>query len=377
MNDDDKIQVHDINKTHPSKIKKTPFSFGMVVLSSVLITLFTLFCIKIKSIMFPFAFAFVFSYLFAPLIQKLERYKIPSGLSSFCIVVIFFLIVSSLIILLAPLLTYKTIIIIKKIPDILSYLQDDIVSPIILKLSKYIDLDTSAFVLDEKIMKKITDNIQYLSSHIIRIALYSSSSAVFLFTVLLLTPILCFYVLSSFHGISRNFISIIPIRYKVQVLNLQHEIRQGITSYLKGQLTVTSILASYYSISLMIAGLNGGLLLGIATGIFGIIPYFGVFCCTIIGIIIAFYQFGNSYMLFVILTIFISGQIIDGSFITPNVIGKKIGINPAIIIFGFLVCGILFKFWGVLLAVPITLVFYIVLKFFLNNFYKKSDYYNF
>ena len=368
------LNIADIKST--PKPKRKPFSVGMVVLSCLFATLFVLFCIKIKSIVFPFAFSFVFAYLFNPLVKKFLKCKIPRGLSSFIIVVLFFGIVTTLVVSLTPILFYKSEVLVSKMPQILQYLQDRVVYPIVVKASKYVSVDKTAFTLNEQITQKITQNTDYFVKNAAKFVLYSSGSLFFLFSVLLLTPILCFYMLSSFEGFACGFLSIIPSKYKKSVVNVQCKIRSGIMSYLKGQFFVITILSTYYCSAFYFTGLDGSILLGIITAIFGIIPYFGVFICTIIGVALAFYQFGSGVMPLIVFIIFVSGQIIDGSFITPNVIGSKIGINPAIIIFGFLVCGVLFGFWGVLLAVPITLVCYILINFAINDIYRQSEYYN-
>jgi predicted PurR-regulated permease PerM len=367
------MQVNQQNNS--AKQSKQPFSLGMIILLISVAFTFGFVFVKVKSIAFPFVFAFVFAYLFSPLVQRLSLYKIPQGFSSFWIVSLFFGLLTIFVILLTPIVIYKIGLIVKKAPFVISHIQQNIIPRVILLLSKYFTIDESLFVLDQKIANNFSSHLKYFSENILKIILQSTSSAAFLITSLLITPILCFYLLVSFNGLSKNFISIIPQKYKKNILGLQNEVRNGIKSYIKGQCLVSFFLSMYYAIALFIIDLNGSIILGILTGVLSIVPYFGVFICSLIGVVISLYQFGYGLKPLIVFVIFISGQIIDGSFITPNIIGKKIGINPAIIILGFLICGTLFGFWGVLLAVPITLIVYILIKFFVVNIYKKSQFY--
>jgi len=355
---------------------KSELSLTKLILLFAFALSFAIFVGKIRAIAFPFVFSFIFSYLFYPITHRLEKHKIPRHISSFTIVFAFFALVVFAVSFFVPIIAYNIKIFITSLPVFIDYLDENILPKIADKISQFIKIDKSTFSIYDFVEKKAVQNIETFSANVFSTLLQSGSSIAMLASVLLLTPIICYYILSDFEKFVNAFNSIIPLKYKQVASSLQKEIRVGILSYIKGQLIVMLFIGTYYSLCLCFAKINGGIVLGLLTGIFGIVPYFGVFIGCLVGVVLAIYQYGGYVMPLVVVAIFISGQVIDGSFVTPNVIGRKIGINPAIIIFGFLVCGLLFGFWGVLLAVPITLICYILTKFFVVNFYKKSSFYN-
>ena len=137
------------------------------------------------------------------------------------------------------------------------------------------------------------------------------------------------------------------------------------------------ILGTFYAISLQyIAGLNNGILIGFITGILSFIPYFGVLIGMIIGVVVSSLQFDNYLSTLLVLFIFLIGQFLEGNFVTPRLVGKEVGLHPALIIFSVLAGGSLFGFYGILFAIPTVAILNVLLqlavqKYLTSNFFKK------
>jgi predicted PurR-regulated permease PerM len=128
----------------------------------------------------------------------------------------------------------------------------------------------------------------------------------------------------------------------------------------------------------MIVGLDFGFVIGFATGLLSFIPYVGMIMGMSIALIVAFFQYGGLdgiSSIAIILSIFIVGQVIEGSFVSPKLVGDKVGLHPVWIIFGMLAGASLFGFTGILLAVPVTAVIGVLIRFCIAK-YRDSDLYS-
>ena len=168
--------------------------------------------------------------------------------------------------------------------------------------------------------------------------------------------------------------NLLPRKYANIIREQLEEINKVLSGYLRGQLTVALILGTFYSISLTIAGLNFGIVIGMATGLLSFLPYIGIIMGFVSGMLVAFIQYNNWQDIAIIAAIFLGAQVVEGNFITPNLIGNKIGIHPAWLIFGLFAGGTLFGFTGVLLAIPLTAIAGVLTRFLVKQYLSSSLY---
>ena len=147
-----------------------------------------------------------------------------------------------------------------------------------------------------------------------------------------------------------------------------------LASYLRGQLLVMFIMATYYAIALHIVGLSSGIVIGIITGLLVFIPYLGVLTGLFIAIMISLAQFNNLHEIISVLIAFAVGHILEGALITPFLVGGRIGLNPVMIILSLMVFGKLFGLVGVLLALPLSTISVVIIRH-MKAYYMKSNYY--
>jgi len=134
------------------------------------------------------------------------------------------------------------------------------------------------------------------------------------------------------------------------------------------------LLGVFYAAGLTIAGLDFGLVVGLIAGLLTFIPYVGSIVGLILSVGLALMQFGLSLEVGIIAAIFFVGQVLEGNFLTPKLVGDQVGLHPVWVIFGLLAGGALFGFVGVLLAVPVTAVVGVGVRFALSQ-YLQSPYY--
>ncbi len=172
------------------------------------------------------------------------------------------------------------------------------------------------------------------------------------FTTVLLMPVVLFYFLRDWHEIVQRIEDLIPRRLHPGACNIAGEIDRVLGEFLRGQLLVMLLMAAYYVVALWIAGLEYALPIGILSGLLVFVPYLGALVGLLLGTLAGFNQFDGVLGLAGVWIAFGIGQVLEGTVVTPWLVGNRIGLHPVAVIFALLVFGKLFGFFGVLLALP-------------------------
>ena len=192
---------------------------------------------------------------------------------------------------------------------------------------------------------------------------------------LTLVPVVLFYMLLDWHRILHSIALAIPRRWVVQTTGMAREVDSLLAQYLRGQLLVMLVLAVFYSLALTVAGLEVALPVGIISGLLVFIPYIGFGLGLVLALIAAILQFPGWYGLVVVVSIYVVGQVLEGFYLTPRLVGERIGLNALTVIFALLAFGQLFGFVGVLLALPASAVLMVAFRH-LRFHYLQSSFYN-
>jgi predicted PurR-regulated permease PerM len=168
--------------------------------------------------------------------------------------------------------------------------------------------------------------------------------------------------------------SCLPRKHLATLHQLFHDIDRTLSGFIRGQALVCLIQATYYSIALSVAGLNFGALVGVATGVLTFIPYIGATIGLVTGIAIAIAEWHDTTHVLIILGLFAFGQILESNVITPALVGGRIQLHPAWVLFSVLAGGALFGFPGILIAVPVAAVIGVLVRFGVQQ-YRQSYYY--
>lgn len=180
-------------------------------------------------------------------------------------------------------------------------------------------------------------------------------------TILIITPIVSFFLLLDAHSIYKNFVSIVPNRYFEMTLLMTHKINLQITSYLKGLMIQSSIMTIIGSIGFYIFGLKFFILFGIFLGIANVIPYLGPIIGLIPPAIFALVTGGGLEAVLPVLLVVLVCQLIDNIVVQPTVIAKSASLHPILVLVGITVGGNLLGLWGMLIAIPLLSVLKVTL----------------
>jgi predicted PurR-regulated permease PerM len=149
--------------------------------------------------------------------------------------------------------------------------------------------------------------------------------------------------------------AMLPRDHAPTVRRLGNEINAVLAGFVRGQLSVCLLLGSFYSIALMIAGLQFGLVIGAIAGAITFIPYVGSLVGGTLAIGLALFQFWGDWLsIGIIAAIFAAGQFIEGNILTPKLVGNSVGLHPVWLLFALSAFGSVFGFVGMLVAVPIA-----------------------
>jgi predicted PurR-regulated permease PerM len=204
--------------------------------------------------------------------------------------------------------------------------------------------------------------------------LLSSSSVVHGFVNLILTLFVLFYLLIDWNHFFKLIEDLIPPRFAHTARHLCMHTDGLLSQYLRGQILVILVMATFYSIGLSLVGMDGAIALGVFTGLMIIIPYIGIALGLGIGILSAILQFGFGPELIWVLAIFGIGQVLEGFFLTPRLVGERIGLHPVAVLFALIIFGKLFGFFGVLLALPASAISLVLIQFGWSLYIKSSWY---
>jgi predicted PurR-regulated permease PerM len=323
------------------------------------------FIIFVSSVLLPFVAGMAVAYFLDPLADKLEEWGLSRTLATTIITVFFFAAVIAALILIFPLLQGQVIGFFQKIPTFIENFEVWI-APLKETLSERIpseklqELSEASKSYGGAIVKWLAGLLQGIWQG--GLALFNALS------LILITPVVSFYLLRDWDKIVSKVDSWLPREFAPSIRTVVKDIDVTIAGFVRGQGTVCLFLAVFYGIGLTIVGLDFGLMVGITTGLISFIPYFGMLVGMVTALAIAVAQFGELVPVVLVLIVFGAGQIIESMFLTPKLVGEKVGLHAVWVIFALMVGGATVGFTGVLLAVPVAATIGVLVRFFLAQY---------
>ena len=180
---------------------------------------------------------------------------------------------------------------------------------------------------------------------------------------IVLLPVLTFFFLRDWDLIVERVAALVPRDHTATVSRLAQESSLVLGGFLRGQLLVMLLLGILYGVGLEVIGLDVGILIGVVAGVLTFVPYLGPAAVIVLGGLAALIQFGDWQHLVGVLAVFGIGQVIESMWLTPKLVGDRIGLHPAAVIFAVLAGGQLFGFLGMLLALPVAAIANVLLRY--------------
>ncbi|MFP6706535.1 MAG: AI-2E family transporter [Alphaproteobacteria bacterium] len=327
-----------------------------------------------SSILLPFVAGMAVAYFLDPLTDKLEARGLSRSLSTTIIVVAFFNLMVLSGLLLVPILHAQFSGFAERLPGYIAGLRETTL-PLVIELGHHLGTDIGASAGDA--VTDIAADVAGFGFKLLRQA-WSGGLALFnILTLLIITPVVAFYLLRDFDYMIAALDQWLPRQYVNTVRTLLASIDEVMASFIRGQGTVCLILASFYGLSLTLAGLEFGLIIGLFSGLVSFVPFVGALLGLVLSMLTALTQFlphGEYGHIAVIAAVFVVGQVMEGYVLTPRLLGDRIGLHPVWVMFALLAGGALFGFVGVLIAVPAAAAIGVMVRFALKEYLASQVY---
>jgi predicted PurR-regulated permease PerM len=343
-----------------------------VILTIAILLIFFWLIYLVRAVLTPFILSLIIAYFLDPLVDRLcLKWKLSRSFATALIVGVFLIFIVTICALLLPIIYDQFFSLLGALPTYLQTISSELYPQVAETLNKAgfsFEKNFSNLVANEKITTKFVE----LSQNILHNIFTSSVFLINILSLIFIMPILVFYLLRDWDIMVAKIGNYLPKSAASSVKRISIDIDKTLSGYVRGQFNVCLILGIIYSSGLSFTGLDFGFLIGFLTGIFSFVPYIGMLAGIAVAIVVALFQWGfDGSHIGAIALVFIFGQLVESNFLTPKLIGQKVGLHPVWLIFGLFVFGILFGFIGVIVAVPLTAICGVIIKHFILEYKKK------
>lgn len=317
----------------------------------------------------PFVAAALLAYIGDPLADRLQKYKLPRTLAVVVVFLLTFLVLALLVLLVGPLIRTQIAALMSALPDIVLKVENEWLPSAmdLLNIELGDEVGMAAF------LERYSDMAGSWGSKVLVSVTKSGGALAAAVLSLFLVPIITFYLLRDWDSIMSHLRALIPSQQRTTVLKLAGETDEVLGAFLRGQLLVMLALSVIYSFGLSLVGLKFAFAIGVVSGLVSFVPYLGfVFGIALAALTVALEPNPLWQMAGVVAT-FTIAQFIEGSFLTPMLVGDRIGLHPVIIIFAVAAGGQLFGFFGILLALPAAAVLSVVVRFAYDRYLREHS----
>ncbi|MBW6416693.1 AI-2E family transporter [Celeribacter sp. PS-C1] len=313
------------------------------------------------NVILPFVLSMAVAYMLDPVADKLESW----GFSRIAATVVITLVAAVLFVIMAllviPTLIKQTTDLVNIAPELINNLQNFLTE----KFPTLLDQSSQL----RQTLVKIGETIQSKGGELLSTALASAMSLFNVVMLLVLVPVITFYLLMDWDRMVAKIDGLLPRDHAPVIRRLASDIDNTLASFIRGQGTVCLILGTFYAAGLMLVGLKFGLVAGAVAGALTFIPYVGAIVGGLLSIGLALFQFwGEWQWIAAVVGIFAVGQFVEGNILTPNLVGSSIGLHPVWLIFALSAFGTLFGFVGMLIAVPVAAALGVVARFGIDQY---------
>ncbi len=323
----------------------------------------------LSGILLPFVAGMAVAYFLDPVADWLEERQLSRAIATTIILLAFFLLMALLMTLLFPLLQRQVVDLFGMIPGIIETIRAETLPWIEQTIA---DLPPETMEDIRSAAKEFAGNaVNWFTG--VAGNLWKSGMAFFnLLSLIVITPVVAFYLLRDWDLLTAKINSWLP-RRPAPIIRAQFiKIDRTLAAFVRGQSLVCLVLALLYGIGLTVVGLKSGLLVGLGTGLISFIPYVGAATGLIVGVGIAMFQFNEWLPIIIVVCIFLTGQTLESYFLTPRLVGDRVGLHPVWIIFALLAGGALFGFTCVLQAVPVAAVIGVLIRFAIDRYLESA-----
>ncbi|MFM0036321.1 AI-2E family transporter [Paraburkholderia strydomiana] len=326
----------------------------------------------LSPVLTPFLLSAILAYILHPGVAWMVRRRVPRALAALLMILFFTLLMTMLFLLVLAVIQKEGPQLRQQVPVFFAHVNAWL-QPKLAMLGLADSLDFAS--IRDLVMGQLEGSAKTVAQYAWTSIRTSGNLMMALVGNLMLVPLVLFYLLFDWNRMLARLQMMVPRRWLDKTLQLARDMDQMLSQYLRGQLLVMAVLAVYYSVALSLAGFEIALPVGIFTGLAVFIPYLGFATGLVLALLAALLQFGDWYGFGAVALIYGFAQIAESFYLTPRLVGERIGLHPLAVIFALLAFGQLFGFFGVLLALPVSAILSVAIRE-LRQSYLASALYN-
>jgi predicted PurR-regulated permease PerM len=310
----------------------------------------------------PFVVASVLAYVLNPVVNRLDalgRGRMPRVLAVLIVETLFLLVLLSVLLLVVPIFAKELPLLREQLP-LLAARINNALGPWLAQFGITLALDVES--IKAFVVKYLSANFEDTAGSILSSLKLGGSVALAIVGNMVLIPVVLFFLLNDWDRFVRLVVELVPPSLRASFDSFMDEADMVLGQYLRGQLLVMGVLAVYFSVALALFGFDLALPVGVFTGLAFFIPYLGFGLGMLLAFLAGILQFGSLYGVFVVAGVYGVGQLVESLYLTPRLVGERIGLHPLAVIFALLAFGQLFGFLGVLIALPASAVLLVAIR---------------
>ncbi len=325
-----------------------------------------------RPILLPFIIGIALAYVLNPAVNFVQRGIGSRAWASALVLLAGLAVIVGAFVVITPLIVTQVVGLLQRLPGYVSDL-NALVRSIAPQLNEWLGPERSA-QLQASLTTFLGSGVAFLGDITGQVA-QSGLTVLNTIAVLILTPVVAFYLLLDWEGMVKGIDNLLPREHRREIRGVLDQIDHSIAGVIRGQGGVILVLCVYYATALTLTGLNFGLVIGLMTGLFSFIPFFGFLTGFVLSLGIALVQFSpNWWFVAIVVLVYLIGQFIEGNVLYPRLVGQSININPVWLMFALFAFAFLFGFVGLLLAVPLSAITATLIRYAVRR-YKDSALY--
>ncbi len=318
--------------------------------------LFILVLWSLGDVLLPFVIGGAIAYFLDPVADRLERLGLSRMAATGIITVAGVLVFVLMILMVVPALITQLLDLIDIMPSLFQQLRAFIEA----QFPEILDRESNT----HQMLVSFGETLKSKTGDVLQSVLASLGSAINVVVLLVIVPVVAVYLLMDWDRMIARIGELLPRDHAPTIKRLASEIDDVLASFVRGMGTVCLILGTYYAVALMAVGLQFGLIVGFIAGLVTFIPYLGALIGGALAIGLALFQFwGDWAHVGLVAGIFAIGQVTEGNFLTPKLVGSSVGLHPVWLLLALSVFGALFGFVGMLIAVPVAAAIGVLARF--------------
>lgn len=333
---------------------------------------FILFMMVFSAVLLPFVAGMALAYLLDPVADWFERRGFSRLAATLMILLLFVILLIVVLVLLVPVLGNQMLGFVDRLPSLVRSLQDLLTEQLGDRLTKFSGLKV------EDMQSSLGDIMGKAATWIggVLKSVWSGGQALMsILSLFVVTPVVAFYMLLDWDNMIERIDSWLPRQHAETIRELAREMDNAVAGFVRGQVSVCLLLGLFYAVSLVMLGLNFGLLIGIGAGLVSFIPFVGAALGFIASMSVALVQFWPDWhWIAAVAAVFAVGQFLEGNILQPKLVGQSVGLHPVWLMFALFAFGYLFGFVGMLVAVPAAAMVGVLARFALRQYLASALY---